>query len=324
MPDRSHPGRARPAAPCRGRPAPPSSGNCCRLPSAIWPGPGPARAARAGRAATGSTYVDAGGGTGGFAVPLAEARPPGHGRSTRARTALAALSRRTAERRPAVREGPRPCRAIVDRPARRLRAARQRQTWSCATAILEVVDDPAEALAAVFDGACAPGGSAQPARRRPRTRSCSRAPSPARLASRPAHVLTDPLPVAGDRRIRRRPPVLPRRRVQDCWSPAGGCRPAASAQVHGVRAFVLRSSPVPPTPEPRGRRRPAPSRPRPMTRPTTRRCSPWSGPLAARPPVFRDLASPAAPARSANPPADRLRSRALHAAPVTRRPDDGT
>ncbi len=172
----------------------------------------------------GLDVVDAGGGTGGFAVPLAEA---GHRVTVLdpSPDSLAALSRRTAERglqgRVTAVQGD-----LTDLPG-------LREPASCdlvlCHSVLEVVDDPAQALAAVA-AVLRPGGRLSLLVAGRAAAVLARA-----LAGRPdeaAHALTDPAGRWGpaDGAARRFAPAA----VQELVTGAG----LRVEQVHGVRVVA--------------------------------------------------------------------------------------
>ena len=172
----------------------------------------------------GLDVVDAGGGTGGFAVPLAEA---GHRVMVLdpSPDSLAALSRRTAERglqgRVTAVQGD-----LTDLPD--LRADASADLVLCHS-VLEVVDDPAQALAAVV-AVLRPGG-----RLSLLVAGCAAAVLARALAGRPdeaAHALTDPAGRWGpaDGAVRRYTPDA----VQTLVAAAG----LRVEQVHGVRVVA--------------------------------------------------------------------------------------
>jgi SAM-dependent methyltransferase len=164
--------------------------------------------------------IDAGGGTGGFAVPLAEA---GHQVTVVDPTpdSLAALQRRAAERdlRVEALQGD-----LADLP--QLLAAGAADLVLCHS-VLELVDDPAAALTAVA-GTLRPGGRLSLLVANRDAVVLARA-----LAGHPdeaAHVLTDPAGRwgAGDGTARRWTPAA----LQELVTQAG----LSVEQVHGVRA----------------------------------------------------------------------------------------
>ncbi len=180
--------------------------------------------AEADPAGRGLDVVDAGGGTGGFAVPLAEA---GHRVTVLdpSPDSLAALSRRTAERglqgRITAVQGD-----LTDLPG--LRADASADLVLCHS-VLEVVDDPAQALAAVA-AVLRPGGRLSLLVAGRAAAVLARA-----LAGRPdeaAHALTDPAGRWGlaDGAVRRFAPEA----VQELVTRAG----LRVEQVHGIRVVA--------------------------------------------------------------------------------------
>ena len=164
--------RRRDRARSRGPPAPPWSGTSLR------------DGARPAAPRAPLDVLDVGGGTGGFAVPLADARPPGHRRRPQPRRAgrAGAPGRRGRRRRCA------PCRAT---PAGLLDVVEPGSAdLVLCHGVLEHVDDPAPRRRRAGRGA-APRRHRSACSSPTATRSCSPGPSPAG-STRPRHALDDP------------------------------------------------------------------------------------------------------------------------------------
>jgi S-adenosylmethionine-dependent methyltransferase len=176
------------------------------------------------RAGAPLAVCDAGGGTGGFAVPLAE---QGHDVTVvdPSPDSLAALERRAAERGVSAR-----VRAVQgDAAGLRDLVAPGSQDLVLCHSVLEVVDDPADALAAIA-GALCPGGAASVLATNRTATAFSRA-----LAGRPdeaARVLADPDGRSGPGDSLARRFTLPG--LRGLVEAAG----LAVEAVHGVRVFA--------------------------------------------------------------------------------------